>query len=234
MNPRVLKESGFKHLDRAIDACAQNGIYTIIDMHTAPGGQNGGWHCDSGVHLSNFWEHKDFQDRTVWLWAELAKRYKGNPWVAGYNLLNEPSDEKHSRLVAFYDRAIEAVRNVDGEHIVFLDGNTYATDFTRFPDGAGERWPNCAFAIHDYSLYGFPSSPEPYDRTEEQKKRMLRGYQKKREWMDARGLCVWNGEWGPVYARKEYEGDETDAINEKRYMVLKDQLDIYAKVSGAS
>ena len=49
--------------------------------------------------------------------------------------------------------------------------------------------------------------------------------------MDERGLCVWNGEWGPVYARKEYEGERTDAINEERYRVLKDQLEIYNKAS---
>ena len=39
-----------------------------------------------------FWQHKHFQDRAVWLWENLADRYKDNPWVAGYNLLNEPSD----------------------------------------------------------------------------------------------------------------------------------------------
>jgi hypothetical protein len=170
----------------------------------------------------------------VWLWEELAKHYKDNPWIAGYNLLNEPTDEKHTRLVALYDRLFAAIRPIDQNHIIFLDGNTYATDFTHFPDDAGTRWPNTAYAIHDYSLYGFPSSPEPYDRTEEQRRRMYRGYEKKREWMDKRGLCVWNGEWGPVYARRQYEGDETDAINERRYMVLKDQLDIYAKVSENS
>ena len=49
--------------------------------------------------------------------------------------------------------------------------------------------------------------------------------------MDARGLCVWNGEWGPVYARKEYEGEHMDEINERRYNVLNDQLQLYAKVS---
>jgi len=37
MNPRVLKESGFKHLDRVIDLCTKHGIYTILDLHTAPG-----------------------------------------------------------------------------------------------------------------------------------------------------------------------------------------------------
>ena len=48
--------------------------------------------------------------------------------------------------------------------------------------------------------------------------------------MDEHGQCVWNGEWGPVYARKEFEGEATDAINEERYMVLKEQLAIYNKV----
>ena len=59
---------------------------------------------------------------------------------------------------------------------------------------------------------------------------MRRSYEKKREWMDARGLCVWNGEWGPVYARKEYEGDEMDTINERRFAVLSDQLEMYQQV----
>ena len=49
--------------------------------------------------------------------------------------------------------------------------------------------------------------------------------------MDERGLCVWNGEWGPVYARRPYDGDATDAINKTRYRVLKDQLEIYKAVS---
>ncbi|KAI0819739.1 glycoside hydrolase [Trametes gibbosa] len=229
MNPRVLKPEGFKHLDRAVAACAKHGIYTIIDMHTAPGGQNGGWHSDAGTHIANFWIHKDFQDRLVWLWTEIAKHYKDEKWIAGYNPMNEPADPQHSGLVNFYDRVYAAVTAVDPNHMLFLDGNTYATDFSGFPDEAAIRWPNAAYAIHDYSLYGFPASPEPYARTEEQRRRMKRSYEKKRAWMDERGLCVWNGEWGPVYARKEYEGDAMDEINERRYNVLKDQLELYAK-----
>ncbi|KAH9939769.1 glycoside hydrolase [Epithele typhae] len=230
LNPRVLKPEGFKHLDRAVAACAKHGIYTILDMHTAPGGQNGGWHSDAGTHIANFWIHKDFQDRLVWLWTEVARHYKDEKWIAGYNLMNEPADPSNcAGLVSFYDRAAAAVRAVDPRHVLFLDGNTYATDFSGFPEDAGARWPNAAFAIHDYSLYGFPLAPEPYARTEEQRRRMRRSYEKKREWMDARGLCVWNGEWGPVYARREYEGERTDEINEVRYKVLNDQLEMYAK-----
>ena len=52
--------------------------------------------------------------------------------------------------------------------------------------------------------------------------------------MDQHGLCVWNGEWGPVYVRKQYDGAATDAINEQRYRVLKDQLAIYNQASRFS
>ena len=36
-DPFVVKEDGFRHLDRAIATCAANGIFTIIDLHAVPG-----------------------------------------------------------------------------------------------------------------------------------------------------------------------------------------------------
>jgi len=140
--------------------------------------------------------------------------------------LNEPADSTHVRLVDFYNRVYSAIRAIDPSHAIFFDGNTFASDFSEFGD-AHKNWENTAYSIHDYSVFGFPSSPEDYVSSEAQRKRMAKSYEKKREWMDERGLCVWNGEWGPVYARKQYEGEETDSINERRYNVLKDQLDIY-------
>ncbi|KAG6833172.1 Endo-1,4-beta-xylanase 5 [Tephrocybe sp. NHM501043] len=226
MNPRVLKESGFKHLDRVINICAAHGIYTILDLHTAPGGQNTDWHADHGSHIANFWNHKDFLDRSVWLWEQLAAHYKGNKWIAGYNPLNEPTDPKHTRVVAFYDRVHKAIRAIDPDHAIFFDGNTFASDFSHFGD-AHKAWENTAYSIHDYSSYGFPAASETYTSTDEQRRRLRRSYEKKREWMDERKLCVWNGEWGPVYARKQYEGEATESINESRYKVLQDQLAIY-------
>ena len=234
MNPRVLLPDCFKHLDRVVSLCAAQGIYTILDMHTAPGGQNGGWHSDHGTHIASFWIHKDFQDRLIWLWTEIAKHYKDEKWIAGYNPMNEPADPRHEGLITYYDRVYASIRSEDPHHILFFDGNTYATDFSKFPDDAGVRWPNSAYSIHDYSVYGFPSAPEPYAQTEDQKRRMRRSYEKKRAWMDERHLCVWNGEWGPVYARHEYDGGTTDEINESRYNVLKDQLEMYHKVNNTT
>ena len=75
LNPSVIKSEGFKLLDRNVDLCALEEIYTVLDMHTFPGGQNQGWHCDSGLHWALFWEYKDRQDRATNMWAEIAKYY---------------------------------------------------------------------------------------------------------------------------------------------------------------
>ena len=118
LNPRVLKRGCFEHLDRVVALCAAQGIYTILDMHTAPGGQNGGWHSDHGCHIASFWIHKDFQDRLVWLWTQIAEHYKDEKWIAGYNPLNEPADPSHARLIEYYDRVHAAIRSVDAHHVL--------------------------------------------------------------------------------------------------------------------
>jgi len=112
------------------------------------------------------WNHKDFQDRVLWLWTALAKHYKDNKWVAGHNPLNEPTDSKHTRLIMFYDQVHSTIRTVDPN--LFLDGNTFASDFSHFGDCTQEMG-NTTHAIYDYSSFGFPTSPQEYVRTEEQK-----------------------------------------------------------------
>ena len=212
-----------------IDLCAKHDIYTILDLHAAPGGKNTDWHSDHGEHIANFWNHKDHQDRAVWLWEKLATHYKVNKWIAGYNPLNEPTEPKHIRLVEYYDPLSDAIRKIDAHHILFLDGNTFASGFTHFSGGYVKKRENTSHSIHDYSRFWFPGS-EPYDGSGSRVRHLTGAYEEKREWLDKRGLCVWNGEWGPVYARKEYEGDATDAINNSRICLLKDQLAIYNRV----
>lgn len=219
----AVKPEGFALMDRIVDSCAKHGIYTILDLHATPGGQNQDWHSDSGVHKSLFWDFKIFQDSMVNLWREIALHYKDNEWVAGYNPLNEPAVSDHSKLVTFYDRVEKEIRLVDPEHILFLDGNTYAMDFRQFPKTV---LPNCVYLIHDYSVYGFPGF-ETYKGTDDQKAKLLHQYQRKIEYMEEMGVPVWNGEFGPVYS-SDFRGDsDVEATNRVRYNVLKDQLLIY-------
>jgi hypothetical protein len=225
MNPRVLKDDGaaFRHLDRVIDLCAKHGIYTILDLHAVPGSQNPDWHSDNITNYAAFWDHKDFQDRVVWLWRTIAARYKSNPWVAGYNPINEPCDPEHFRLPAFYERIERGIREVDPEHILWLDGNTFAMEWKGFD----EVLPNCVYALHDYSTMGFPKG-ERYVGSEEQNSKLEAQFLRKAEFMHKHGTPIWNGEFGPVYANPELdEGHES--INSARYALLEQQLKIYDK-----
>ena len=117
-------------------------------MHTTPGGQNPDWHSDNPTSYAAFWDFKDHQDRTVWLWEQIATRYKDNKRIAGFNPLNEPCDSEHVRLPAFYDRIESAIRKIDPNHILWLDGNTFAMEWKAFD----KVLPNCVYALHDYSV----------------------------------------------------------------------------------
>jgi aryl-phospho-beta-D-glucosidase BglC (GH1 family) len=219
MEPFVLKGEGFRHLDRVIDLCAQQHIYTIIDLHAVPGYQNQAWHSDNPTHRALFWQHKHFQDRIVHLWEVIADRYKGNLWVAGYNPVNEPGDPGAEMIVPFYRRLYQAIRAVDPNHILFLEGNRYSTEFQMFT----ETWPHVIYTVHDYALPGFiDGGPYPgISRGEYVDKAALeKTFLRRTATMRQTGTPVWVGEFGPVYT-----GDAVaDAM---RFQVLRDQLEIY-------
>lgn len=212
--PGEIRAEGFAHLDRAIEACAAAGLYTVIDLHAAPGWQNHHWHSDNPFHRPLFWQQRSFQDRAVAWWEAVAARYAGRPEVAGYNVLNEPADESGTALVDFYRRAVAAIRAVDGRHIVFLDGNRYAREFPFF----GDPFENAVYAIHQYPGPGFAGGgpyPGEVDRDAVEAE-----YQTLTQYMRERDLPVWVGEFGPVYCA----GPERDA---QRRRLLADQIDIY-------
>jgi endoglucanase len=217
--PFKILESGFTHLDRVIDTCARNGIYTILDLHAAPGGQNHHWHSDNPTHLPGFWEHAHFQDRVVNLWQALAERYAGNPWVAGHNLMNEPADPTGEIIGPFYARLVDTVRAADPRHIIFLDGNTYSLRFDMF----GEPFENAVYTCHDYALAGFVyGGPYPghTDGVWVDRDKLEEKFLERTEYMRSTGTPIWVGEFGPVYTGDQ----ERDA---QRYQILRDQLEIY-------
>ncbi|KAK6541821.1 hypothetical protein TWF694_007601 [Orbilia ellipsospora] len=224
-NPYTLKPEGFAQLDRVVNICAKYDIYVILDLHAAPGGQNQDWHSDSGLNKAMFWEYKVFQDQAINLWTAIAKHYAGNPVVAGYNPLNEPADPKHTRLYEFYERVEKAIRSVDADHMLFVDGNTYAMDFSHFP--TDNILPNTVYACHDYAMMGFPIPGQPlYSGLPEEKEKLRSQFERKVEYMRKAGIPIWNGEFGPVYADPARDSN-AETVNSARYEVLKEQLRIY-------
>jgi aryl-phospho-beta-D-glucosidase BglC (GH1 family) len=219
MRPFEIKEAGFRHLDRVINLCAQHGIYTILDLHALPGCQNQDWHSDNATHKAFFWQHKHFQDRVVNLWETFARRYKNNPWVAGYNPINEPGDTTGQLIEPYYRRLFAAIRAVDPDHIIFLEGNRYSLDFHMF----GDPLPNVVYTNHDYAEPGFiHGGPYPGETLGKyfDKEVLQEVFLAKSEYMLKHKTHIWVGEFGPVYTGRP----DADAM---RYAVLRDQLDIY-------
>ncbi len=136
--PQYVEES-FVLLDRLITWCSKHGLYVIIDMHGAPGGQTGANIDDSANDLPELFEEAKYQDRLVDLWTTIARRYRDEPTVAAYDLLNEPlpartgAAGKYKHLLEpFYKRITRAIREVDQQHMITLEGVDWANDWSVF------------------------------------------------------------------------------------------------------
>jgi len=217
--PFVLKPEGLARLDRIVDLCASQGIYSILDFHALPGGQNAGWHADNPTHLALLWQHRHFQDRAIWLWEILAQHYKDNPWVAGYNLLNEPADPTGKAVAAFYRRLVPAVRAVDPNHLLMVDGNRYATEFDIFD----EPWDNTIYTCHDYcgaSLKASGNYPGLTDGEWHDAKTLEAKFLERSAYSRSTGTPLYVGEFGPIYTGEA-------GRDQQLYQILADQLAIY-------
>jgi aryl-phospho-beta-D-glucosidase BglC (GH1 family) len=133
----VLSSPGFEMLDRVIKWCRDANIWVILDMHCAPGGQTGD-NIDDSYGYPFLFESEQAQHRTIAIWKKIAERYHGERIVIGYDLLNEPIphffDQKklNPLLEPLYKRIVSEIRRVDKNHIVFLGGAQWDTNFGVF------------------------------------------------------------------------------------------------------
>ena len=152
-NP-VYQAEGFALLDHLVSWCRKSGVYLIIDMHAAPGGQTGQNIDDSIGDRLGLFDDPENQDRLVALWVKIASLYKDDPAVAAYDLLNEPLPERtgaelkyKNQLEPLYRRITTAIRKVDQKHMITIEGANWATDWsvftTRFDD-------NLVYQFHFY------------------------------------------------------------------------------------
>jgi endoglucanase len=147
--PGVYLDDGFAIIDSLLAWCKKNNIYLILDMHCAPGGQNSG-NISNSDGIAKLWTIPANQDRTIDIWRRIVERYKNEEWVGGYDLLNEPvlpDGYSNTVLRNFYARLCQSIREIDTNHIVFIEGNWYATDFSNIDPSYDN---NIAYSFHKY------------------------------------------------------------------------------------
>lgn len=116
-------EKRFAKLDEVVRWAGKYNQYVILDLHVAPGGQNLTAYTDGGKNL--LWTEAAKQEHFLNLWRELARRYRDNPVVAAYELMNEPRTARPTpELLAELNRkAIAAIREIDPDKVIVVTGD---------------------------------------------------------------------------------------------------------------
>lgn len=176
--PYVYTEEGFLTIDTLLSWCKANEIYLILDLHAAPGGQSDEPISDYDPSKPSLWESDLNKQRTVDLWKKLAQRYVDEEWIGGYDLINEPKwnlGTNNEPLRELYIQITDAIRDIDTNHIIFIEGNWFATNFT----GLTPPWDNnMCYSFHKYWNENSQASIQGYLN--------LRNY----------NVPLWNGESG--------------------------------------
>jgi len=149
LDPGKWIEKGFRLLDRAVGLCRKYGLWILPDLHAAPGAQARDQNAGSAFGEAFLWNHREFMDRTARLWGEIARRYRDDPTVMGYNVLCEPVVSDVNLLNDFYASAIRSIRTNDPHHLIVLDSNLWAKDVSSLRDPLFED-PQVIPALHHY------------------------------------------------------------------------------------
>ncbi len=151
--------TGFKYFDNLLGWCSTNGIYVIPDFHCPPGGPN-------NFSVTNYGGTLNTNTASVFanapnlalaghIWARIAARYATNPWLGGYDLLNEPVNTSLGGQVGSpilsntYSNLVKAVRAVDANHLILCEGDYYGSTLYDVDD-TGWSDLNLSFSDHDY------------------------------------------------------------------------------------
>jgi endoglucanase len=155
---------GFEMLDRVIKWCKQEGLYVMLDMHCAPGGQTGD-NIDDGEGYPFLFESEKDQQLTIDIWKRIAARYSNETIIMGYDLLNEPiahyfvKDHFKWRLEPLYKRITAAIRQVDKNHIILLGGAQWDSNFDPFGKPFDSK---LVYTFHKYWTAATQDVIQPY------------------------------------------------------------------------
>lgn len=152
-HPDIFLDEGFRRLDDVIKWCEDENIYVILDLHAAPGGQTGD-NIDDSWGYPYLFENETAKHTTIKLWKKIAERYSDKKIILGYDLLNEPiahyfenKNVLNLELEPLYKRIVDAIREVDPNHIIFLGGAQWNTNFDVFGPPFDN---NLAYTFHKY------------------------------------------------------------------------------------
>jgi endoglucanase len=155
-------EKGFALTDSLLSWCKADHLYLILDLHATPGGQGNDLPIsDRDPAKPSLWESAANREKMIALWRRLAERYKNEPWIGGYDIINEPNwgfsgdtsdmhgikEKGNAPLRQLMMDITAAIRSVDRRHIVIIEGNGWGNNYR----GVLPPWDdNMVLSFHKY------------------------------------------------------------------------------------
>ncbi len=157
-------EKGFALTDSLLNWCKANKLYLILDLHAAPGGQGNDLAIsDRDPAKPSLWDSEANLQKTIDLWKKIAERYADEPWIGGYDIINEPNwgfedpedkrgtaEKKNAPLKKLLEDITKAIREVDKKHIIIIEGNGFGNNY----NGIFPPWDdNMVVSFHKYGNF---------------------------------------------------------------------------------
>jgi glucan 1,3-beta-glucosidase len=153
-NPHPFVTGGIDVLDRALDWAAKLGLKVMIDLHAAPGCQNG--FDNGGIKDVVEWHTKEeYLEHSLAVLERLAERYRVHPGLFAIEVLNEPRwDVPTDILKRYYLAAYDRIRKhcpPERVAVVFHDGFRSYREYLGFMQAP--LWQNVIFDYHRYQCF---------------------------------------------------------------------------------
>lgn len=141
-------------LDQAFQWAEDLGLVIILDLHAAPGCQNG---FDNGgiKDVCEWHTDESYINHSLWVLEQLAERYHGRPALHGIEVLNEPRWDVDTDLLKKYNtdgyRRIRQYCKPEDTAVVFHDGFRSYQEYLGFMKEP--EFDNVVFDIHRYQCF---------------------------------------------------------------------------------
>lgn len=154
---RKTEAEAFGYLDWFVEMAAKYELYVILDLHGAPGGQNGYEHSGFSDHQVQLWDSEENIAATVDLWDFISEHYMHTrpdlgQWIATYDIVNEPTYRYKSETTkacwAVFEKIYDTIRENGDNHVITME---CCWDFGKLPDPADYGWENVQYEYHWYN-----------------------------------------------------------------------------------
>jgi glucan 1,3-beta-glucosidase len=198
-------------VDFAFDQASQNGLKVVLDLHGAPGSQNGWDHSGRSGEIG-WHKNPDNIKETVRVLASFAQKYGKHPALFGIELLNEPSNQiPVETLKGFYQDAYAQIRKYAGPEVAIVFHDSFRAmawqNFMKGPD-----YSNVIIDTHLYQLFNKDDSK----RNAQEQIVFALGRKTALEQMQQQELPTFVGEWSlalPGNSIEDLSSFQSDLLN---------------------